>query len=201
MKIPAKLKDPGSFTIPCIVGTSEFPKFLYDLGASINLLPLSIFRNLELRDVKPTNISLQLVDHSIKKPYGVIEDVLVKVDKFIIPVDFVVLDFEVDRTCLLILGRPFLNTSKALIDVHKGKLTLRVGDEEVDFFMSKLMNYPSEDETCMKFVVIDECVKDVIFSLDGSEDDEKKNMKLESEKEEEYTFTKPELLVRSDNPI
>ena len=105
-KIPAKLKDLGSFTIPCIVGTSEFPKYLCDLGASINLLPHLFFRNLGLGDVKPTNMSLQLADHSIKKPYGVIEDVLVKVYKFIFPVDFIVLDFEADRTCPLILGRP-----------------------------------------------------------------------------------------------
>ena len=129
-----------------------------------------------------------------------IEDVLVKVDKFIFPINFVILDFEADRTCPLILGRPFLNTDKALIDVHKGKLTLRAGDEEVDFFMSKLMNYPSEDETCMKIVAIDECVKEMNFSLNESEDDEQKDVKLESEKEEEHTFTKLELLVRSDNP-
>ena len=133
-------------------------------------------------------MSIQLADHSIKKLYYVIEDMLVKVDKFIFPVDFVVLDFEADRTCPLILGRPFLNTGKALIDVHEGKLTLRVGDEEVDFFTSKLMNYPSEDKTCMKIIAIDECIKEVNFSLDESEDDEKKDMKLESEKEEEHTL-------------
>ena len=199
-KIPAKLKDPGSFTIPCIIGPSEFPRCLCDLGASINLLSLSVFRNLGLGDVKPTNMSLQLADHSIKKPYGVIEDVLVKVDKFIFPVDFVVLDFETDRTCPLILGRPFLNNGKALIDVHDGKLTLRVGDEKADFFMSKLMKYPLEDETCMKIVTIDECVKEVNFSLGESNDDKQKDMELESEKEEEQTFIKPKLLVRSDNP-
>ena len=150
--------------------------------------------------MKSTNMSLQLADHSIKNPYSVIEDVLVKVDKFIFPVDFVILDFEADKTCPLILGRPFLNTGKALIDVHEGKLTLRVGDEKFDFFMSKLMKYPLEDETCMKIAVIDECVKDVNFPLDGSEDDEQEDVKLESEKEEEHIFTKPELLARSDNP-
>ena len=88
------MKDPRSFTIPCIVGTSDFPICLCDLGASINLISLSIFRNLGLGDVKPTNMSLELADHSIKKPHGVLEDVLVKVDKFIFLVDFVVLDFE-----------------------------------------------------------------------------------------------------------
>ena len=98
------------------------------------------------------------------------------------------------------MGRPFLNTGKALIDVHEGKLTLRVGDEKVDFCMSKLMKYPLEDETCIKIVAINECVKEVNFSLGESNDDEEKDMELESEKEEEQTFIKLELFVRSDNP-
>ena len=138
-----------------------------------------------------------MVDHSIKKPYGVIKDVLVKVDKFIFPVDFVILDFEVDRTYPLILGRPFLNTGKALIDVHKGKLTLRVGDKKVDFFMSKLMKYPVEDETCMKIYAIDKCVQKVNYVLDVSGGEELPSDELENKKEHEHKFTKPELLVRS----
>ena len=82
-------------------------------------MPLSIFRKLGLEDVKATNMTLQLADHSIKRPYGVVEDVLIKVDRFIFPVDFVILDFEEDRQCPLILGRPFLNTRRALIDVDR----------------------------------------------------------------------------------
>ena len=89
-KIPTKLKDPGSFTIPCIIGINEFPRCLCDLGTSINLMPLSIFRKLGLGDVKAANMTLQLADHSIKRPYGVVEDVLIKVDRFIFPVDFVI---------------------------------------------------------------------------------------------------------------
>ena len=85
-------------------------------------------------------MSLMLVDHSIKKPFGVIEDVLIKVDKIIFPVDFVILDLEQDRNCPLILGRPFLNIRKAnIIDVYDGKITLRVGDEKVEFTIPKLM--------------------------------------------------------------
>ena len=76
-KIPIKLKDPGSFTIPCTLNSKEFPKCLCDLGASINLMPLSPFRELNLREMINTNMTLQLADHSIKKPYGVVEDVLV----------------------------------------------------------------------------------------------------------------------------
>ncbi|XP_010241538.1 PREDICTED: uncharacterized protein LOC104586103 [Nelumbo nucifera] len=160
-KMPAKLKDPGSFTIPCVVGSIEFTKCLCDLGASINLMSLSIFRKLGLGEVKPTLMTLQLADHSIKKLHGVVEDVLVKVDKFIFHVDFVVLDFEEDRDCTLILGRPFLNIGKALVDVYEGKLSLQIGEDKVEFNMSKAMKHPMEEELCMRIDVIDSCVKEV----------------------------------------
>ncbi|KAL4597574.1 hypothetical protein ACB092_11G000200 [Castanea dentata] len=129
-KLPPKLKDPGSFTIPNTIGKSYFDRALCDLGASINLMPLSIFRKLGLGEVKPTTISLQLADRSIKYPRGVIEDVLVKVDKFIFPADFIVLDMDEDEEIPLILGRPFLATGRTLIDVQQGKLVLRVGEDE-----------------------------------------------------------------------
>ena len=92
--MPQKLKDPGSFTIPCIIGNCTFDKVLCDLGASINLMPLSIMQKLGLEEPKPTNVSLQLADRSITYPRGIVEDVLFKVDKFIFPVDFIVLDME-----------------------------------------------------------------------------------------------------------
>ena len=88
------MKDPGSFTIPCMIGDSTFDKALCNIGPSINLMPLSVFRKLGLGEVKPTTISLQMADHSLRFPRGIIEDVLVKVDKFIFPMDFVVLDME-----------------------------------------------------------------------------------------------------------
>ncbi|XP_065616476.1 uncharacterized protein LOC111986064 [Quercus suber] len=116
-KLPPKLKDPGSFTIPCTIGKSYFDRALCDLGASINLMPLSIFKKLGLGEAKPTTISLQLADRSIKYPRGVIENVLVKVDKFIFPIDFIVLDMDEDKEIPLILGRPFLATGRTLIDV------------------------------------------------------------------------------------
>ena len=149
-KIPTKLKDPGSFTLPCVVSAQEFPRCLCDLGASINLMPFFLFRKLQLGELTPTNMTLQLADHSIKKPHGIIEDVLVKVDKFIFPVDFVVLDFEEDSKCHLILGRPFLNTGRAIIDVHEGKITLRVGNESVKFVIPRLMKHPIEEKFCMR---------------------------------------------------
>ena len=116
-KLPQKLKDPGSFTIPCTIGNAIFERALCDLGASINLMPLSIFKRLGLGEARPTTITLQLADRSLKHPRGIIEDVLVKVDKFIFPADFIVLDMEEDKEILIILGRPFLATGRAMIDV------------------------------------------------------------------------------------
>ncbi|KAL0336537.1 UNVERIFIED_CONTAM: hypothetical protein Sradi_4865600 [Sesamum radiatum] len=106
-KLPPKLKDPGSFSIPCIIGNIDFDKVLCDLGASVNLMPYSIFEKLGMHELAPSIITLQLADRSIKYPRGIAEDVLVKVGQFIIPVDFIVLDMEEDKNMPLILGRPF----------------------------------------------------------------------------------------------
>ena len=88
------MKDPGSFTIPCMVGQSKFDKSLCDLGASINLMPFLVFKRLGLGEIKPSTICLQLVDRSLTYPWGVVEDVFVKVGKVILPVDFVVFSDE-----------------------------------------------------------------------------------------------------------
>ncbi|XP_042059408.1 probable serine/threonine-protein kinase glkA [Salvia splendens] len=123
-KLPAKMKDPRSFTISCIVGDSQVGKALCDLGASINLMSFSFFQKLKIGTLRPTTITLQMADRSVSYPRGIVEDILVKVNDFIFPVDFVVLDMEEDRKVPLIPGRPFLATWKAMIDVQKGKLTL-----------------------------------------------------------------------------
>ncbi|XP_075478835.1 uncharacterized protein LOC142519688 [Primulina tabacum] len=157
-KLPPKLNDPGSFSIPCTIGNSNFNKALCDLGASINLMPYSCFEKLGIGEVKPTTISHQLADRSIKYPRGVIEDVLVKVDKFIFPVDFVVLDMEEDREIPLILGRPFLATGRALIDVQKGELVLRLNDEKVTFNVFRSMKYPGSSD-CYRIDAIDDIVE------------------------------------------
>ena len=125
------MKDLDSFTISCKIRNLIFERALYDLGTSINLMSLSIFRRLGLGEARLTTVTLQLANRSLKHPRGVIEDVLVKVDKFIFPVDFIVLDMEEDMEISIILGRPFLATGRAMIDVQKGELKLRVQDEEV----------------------------------------------------------------------
>ena len=94
---PPKMKDPGNFSIPCHIGEKFSGKALCDLGASVNLMPLSVFKELQLGEAKPTTVTLQLADRSLTYPHGIVENVLVKVDKFIFPADFIVLDFEVDR--------------------------------------------------------------------------------------------------------
>ena len=111
------MKDPGSFTIPCIIVEFEFQKPLCDSGASINLMPLSVARKLSLGELTPTTITLQMAYRTMAKPEGVIEDVLVKVGKFIFPVHFLILDMEEDSQVPMLLGRPFLATGATLIDL------------------------------------------------------------------------------------
>ena len=147
-KLPQKLKGPGSFTIPCTIGNTIFDRALCDLGASINLRPLSIFRRLGLGEACPTTVTLQLADRSLKHPRGVIEDVLVKVDKFIFPSNFIVLDMEEDKEIPIILGRPFLATSRVMIDVQRGELKLRVQQHEVKFNVFEAVRHPAESATC-----------------------------------------------------
>ena len=130
-KFPHKLKDPGSFTIPCVIGNAVFERSVCDLGA--NLMPWSIFKKLKLGEACRTIVTLQLADRSLTHPCGIIEDVLVKVDKFIFPVDFIILDMQEDKEVPIILRRPFLATGRVMIDVQKGELGLRVQEEEVTF--------------------------------------------------------------------
>src|SRR4051812_1824669 len=159
-KLPPKLKDPGSFSIPCTIGNTQFNNALCDLGASVNLMPFSLFEKLGVGDVKPTTTSLQLADRSIVYPRGVIEDVLIKVEHFIFPVDFVVLDMEEDRNIPLILGRSFLRTARTIIDVYEGKLIMRLGDDQIEFNFVNSMRYPPNVECCWMIEEIEDFVKD-----------------------------------------
>ncbi|GJV87773.1 reverse transcriptase domain-containing protein [Tanacetum coccineum] len=132
-KLPEKLGDPGKFLIPCDFPGMDVCYALADLGASINLMPLSIWKKLSLPELTPTRMTLELADRSITRPKGLAEDVFVKVGKFHFPTDFVVVDFEADPRVPLILGRSFLRTGRALIDVYGEEITLRVNDEAVTF--------------------------------------------------------------------
>ncbi|XP_076929289.1 uncharacterized protein LOC143593581 [Bidens hawaiensis] len=115
---------------------------LAELGASINHVPYSLYEKLELGELTPTRRSLSSADRSFKYPRGIIDNLLVKVDKFLFPVDFVVLDMELDERVPIILGSSFLRTTKALVDVYYGRITLRVGDENVTYDVAKSMKHP-----------------------------------------------------------
>ncbi|XP_052730489.1 uncharacterized protein LOC128195838 [Vigna angularis] len=154
--LPPKFKDLGSFTILCTIGELEVGRPLIDLGASINLMLLAMFKRIEGLVLKPTRMTLQLADMSLKYPYGVVEDVLVKVDKFVFLVDFVIMEMEENGDVPLILGRPFMKTARVLIDVENDKLKVRVQDEEVNFDVFKAMTHPKDDKACFQFDMLDE---------------------------------------------
>ncbi|GJZ76377.1 reverse transcriptase domain-containing protein [Tanacetum coccineum] len=128
-KVPEKLEDPGKFLIPCALQELDRNNALADSGASINLFPHSIYKQLGLGALKPTRMTLELANRSVTHPMGIAEDVVVRVDGFTFLVDFVVVNFEPDPRVPIILGRPFLCTAKALIDLYEEKLTLRKDEQ------------------------------------------------------------------------
>ncbi|XP_021861989.2 uncharacterized protein [Spinacia oleracea] len=161
-QMPPKLKDRGSFTIPCAIKTLEIGNALCDLGASVSLMPYSVFTKLEIGDLVPTNITLQLADRSVKYPIGKVEDVPLRVGKFIIPVDFVVLDIDEDAHVPIILGRSFFAMAGAIIDVKQGVITLKVGKDSLTFDLTNTMHYPSSpSENCFFVDSLDPLVHDM----------------------------------------
>ena len=139
-----KKEDPGAFTIPCTVRSLHFAKAFCVLGASINLMPLSIYMKLGLGDPKPTVMRLLMDDRTVKRPIGILHDVLVKVESFIFLADFVILDCEVDLEVPIILGRPFLASERALVDMDKGKIKFWLNNEEVTFNICRSMRQSGE---------------------------------------------------------
>uniref|UniRef100_M1DBV3 mRNA expressed from retrotransposon-like gene n=1 Tax=Solanum tuberosum TaxID=4113 RepID=M1DBV3_SOLTU len=150
-------KDIWAFTIPCTIGMLQFAKTLWDLGTSINLMPYAIYKQLGLGEPKATTMRLL----SIKHPVRILYDIMVQVDQFIFPTDFVNLDCEIDAEIPIILVRPFLATRRALVDVESGKLKFRVNDDEVTFNICKSMKQPSNIHVVSTEDVIDEVVASV----------------------------------------
>ena len=116
-----------------MIGNADMGKTLCDSRANIYLMPLSVAKRLSLGELTPTAMTMQMADRTLAHPEGILEDVLIKVGKFVFPIDFVVIKIEEGKQVPLMLGRPFLATGETLIDVKKGELTLRVGDEAVHF--------------------------------------------------------------------
>ncbi|GJX81938.1 DNA-directed DNA polymerase, partial [Tanacetum coccineum] len=143
-KLLSKKKDPGSFTIPYDIGHLHINNALADLGTSISLLPYTMYKKLGLGERKPTRMSLELANRSIQYPRGIAENVLIKIDKFILPIDFVILDMREDSKIPIILGKPFLATARAMIDVFNKKIMLENDDylSRKQFDKEKYMEQP-----------------------------------------------------------
>ncbi|XP_052297127.1 uncharacterized protein LOC127902306, partial [Citrus sinensis] len=165
-KLPPKCKDPGMFTIPCKIGSVKIEKALLDLGASINVMPRSIYSSLNVGPLKETGVIIQLADRSNAYPDGVLEDVLVQVNELVFPADFYVLDMEDDNSSNsvpILLGRPFLKTARTKMDVHKGTLTMEFDGEVIEFNMNDAMKYPSEEHSVFSVDVINPIAQEIFY--------------------------------------
>jgi len=156
-KLPPKLGDPGSFSIPCVIGSKAIDKAMCDLGATISLLPLSLFKRMGIGELKPTKVTLRLVDRTNIHPVGFIENIPIEIRGIYIPTDFIVLDMDEDDQVPIILGRPFLVTAGAMIDVKGGMFAFRVSDEMVGFG-SETVNKELFDFSC--YMINDLSVKE-----------------------------------------
>nr|GFA97674.1 reverse transcriptase domain-containing protein [Tanacetum cinerariifolium] len=168
-KLPKKRGDPGKFLIPCEFSRMDECLALADLGASIILMPLSIWKELSLTELTPTCMTLELADRSVSKPISIAKDVSVKVGMFHFPADFVVVVFEPDPRVHLILGRCFLKIGRALIDVHKGKLTLRIGNEAITYNLDQTLRYSANYDQMIanKINVTDEACEEYFQEVLG----------------------------------
>ena len=157
-KLPPKCNDPGSFTIPCVIGNTRFESAMLDLGASINVMPYSIYASMNLGELKNDGAIIQLADRSNAYPKGVLEDVLVQVNHLIFPADFYVLEMdESDHAPSLPihLGRPFMKTAQTKIDVAKGTLSMKFGNDKIKFNVSK----PVETSNAIHFCFVIDKIK------------------------------------------
>nr|GFA64768.1 reverse transcriptase domain-containing protein [Tanacetum cinerariifolium] len=141
-KLLEKLEDHRKFLIPCDFPELEKCMALSDLGANINLMPLSVWKKLMLHELIPTRMTLELANRFVAYPAGIADDVCVQVGKFTFPADFVVVDYDIDPRVPLILGRPFLRTARTLVDVYGEELILRDSDENLIFHADSTSKYP-----------------------------------------------------------
>ena len=164
--LPPKYKDPGSPIISIVVGNSKLGHALVDLGASVNLLPYSVYVELGLGELEATNITLQLADCSVKVPRGIVKDVLVQIDKFYFPVDFVVLDTQLEvnqgTQFPVILGRPFLATANAIIHRRGGLMTLSFGNMTINLNIFNVIKEVRDDEDVCEVNMIEYVVQNYV---------------------------------------
>ncbi|VFQ85592.1 unnamed protein product, partial [Cuscuta campestris] len=169
-KLPQKCQDPGVFSVPCKIGNLENTKALLDLGASINVMPRELFDQLGVGELKETGVVIQLADGSLTYLEGVVEDVLVQVNDLLFPADFYVLNMGKDYSGIpLLLGRPFLKTAKAKIDVDAGTLSLEFENEVIKFNIFEAMKFPDQLNQVFTLDIIDEMAQDV-FQLSNQDE-------------------------------
>ncbi|XP_027181753.1 uncharacterized protein LOC113780138 [Coffea eugenioides] len=170
-KLPPKCGDPGMFTIPCKIGGTPIRKAMLDLGASINVMPKTIYASLNLSPLKGTGIIIQLADRTNAYPEGLVEDVLVQVNELVFPADFYVLDMGDEKALNpspILLGRPFLSTARTKIDVNEGTLSIEFDGEIVNFNIFDAMKYPDETNSVFALSIIEPLVQDT-FELNGGD--------------------------------
>ncbi|KAL0433180.1 UNVERIFIED_CONTAM: hypothetical protein Slati_2652300 [Sesamum latifolium] len=162
-KLPPKCKDPGTFFIPCQIGNFGIENAMCDLGASINVMPFAIYESLNVGPLKETRVVLQLADRSIVYPKGVLEDVLVQINELVFPADFYVLDMMEDNSpnsTSILLGRPFLKTSRTKIDVDAGILSMEFDNEVVSFYIDGVTQNSNEMHSIFLIDFIDPLVQE-----------------------------------------
>ncbi|GJR57467.1 hypothetical protein Tco_1499629 [Tanacetum coccineum] len=133
--LPPKEQDPGSFILPCSIEKLDFKNALADLGASISIMPFSMYKRLGIGKLRPINMVIEMADNTKCTPKGIVENPLIKIDRFIFPIDFVILDMVEDNRMPIILGRPLLATAHAKVDIFRKSISLKVGSEKVIFKM------------------------------------------------------------------
>ena len=194
--LPPKYKDLGSPTISIVVGNSKLGHALVDLGASVNLLSYSVYVDLGLEELEPTNITLQLADHSVKIPRGIVKDVLVQVDKFYFPVDFVVLDTQpvVNQGTQfpVILGRPFLATANAIIHCRGGLMTLSFGNMTFNLNIFNVIKGMGDEEDVCEVNIVDYVVQKYLDNV--SHDDPLMSCLVSPSWDEEVTTSESKFL-------
>ncbi|RDX78149.1 hypothetical protein CR513_41603, partial [Mucuna pruriens] len=171
--LPKKCRDPRIFSVPCTIGDCTFANAMLDLGASISVMPTSIYKALNFGDLEPTRMTIQLANRSIVQPLGILEDVIVQVNELIFPADFYVIDMEDEtskKEATLILGRPFLMIARTKIDMHVRTLSIEFNDTLVQFNIFEAMKHLTEDHSLFGIDVIEELVEEY-FQLNGYSED------------------------------
>jgi hypothetical protein len=163
-KVPPKYKDPGCPTISCTIGEYLVEHALLDLRASNNLLSFTVYQQMGLGDLKPTSMTLQLADRSVRTPKGMVEDVLIKIVNFYYHVDFIILDLEPtlhpDNGIPIIMGRPFLTTANTLINYRNGRMKITFGSMTAELNIFNVMQQQLEDDECHYVNLIDTMVQE-----------------------------------------